>query len=184
MSRPKRTVGLPGHLNGFDVHLPAGKKKKIQHSEAAAELDSSGPPEMISTEVTENAPAVVPAPDINVGQSSAYESAAAEESGPDSSVPLEDPEQEVPDMAPAEVHYTVIQGGTKRGAPLLVDSAGYSYNHLRTGPSCTFWRCSRRGKVDKRCFATVQQRGEFYTRGPADHNHHFTPEIKTKVCTS
>ena len=43
MPRPKRTVGLPGHLKEFDVHLPvpAAKKKKTQHSEAAAELDSS-----------------------------------------------------------------------------------------------------------------------------------------------
>ena len=165
-SRQKRAAVPPRHL--CDYVVPEKKQRTDP------------------TERTETAPAVVPTPDIDVGQTSADESSmlpdTAEEAGLDAGPP-EIPEHEVPAMViPTEVHYNVIEGGSQRGGPLLVDSTGYSYNYQRTGPSCKFWRCSRRGKADRRCFATVQQRGNLFTRGPQDHNHHLTPDIETKVC--
>lgn len=164
MPRQKRAAAAPAYLDHF---VPRRKKPRTD-----------------PTEITENAQAVVPTPDIDVGQITADESSMLPVSGPDAADAAADAaeadsgEQEVP----TEVQYNIIEGGSQRGASLLVDSNGYSYNFQRTGPTCTFWRCSRRGKADeKKCFATVQQRGSLYTRGPQDHNHHGTPGFETKV---
>ena len=77
--------------------------------------------------------------------------------------------------------YTMIEGGTRRGGNLLVDSDGFTYVVKgKPGPTCTPWRCSVRGKTRK-CPASVKQVGHTFTPGLHPHNHEGDPGCENKV---
>lgn len=80
-----------------------------------------------------------------------------------------------------EPDYQVIEEGTKRGRPLLVDAKGYTYTQYRTSKSTLSWRCTIRN--DKMyCPATVIQRGEdVYERGASLHCHGVDPSAASSA---
>ncbi|CAH1802775.1 unnamed protein product [Owenia fusiformis] len=54
------------------------------------------------------------------------------------------------------VTYSIVEGATQRGNPLLVDSEGFIYTVKKTLPGRTTWRCKVRGKSGN-CSAMVFQ---------------------------
>ena len=71
--------------------------------------------------------------------------------------------------------YKIVEGGTRRGNALLVDSFGYTYNQKATGKKKNptgkvTWRCSVRNKMVT-CPATVLQNGSIFTGGSHHHVH-------------
>ena len=73
--------------------------------------------------------------------------------------------------------YHVIEKGTQRGKPMLVDSLGYAYTKKwQKNPSVsrTTWICSVWSKT-VRCLASVVQTGNQYTRGIHCHLHQARP---------
>lgn len=70
--------------------------------------------------------------------------------------------------------FQIIDESSQRGKPKLIDNLGYSYHQTRVGKKVTAWRCVvRNAKVI--CGATVQQKGDIFTRGPQPHNHAGNP---------
>jgi hypothetical protein len=70
--------------------------------------------------------------------------------------------------------FQIQDGCTQRGKPKLFDNKGYTYNQCRVGKTVTYWRCAVRND-NHRCPATVQQKGDVFTRGPQPHSHHGEP---------
>ena len=84
---------------------------------------------------------------------------------------LIDPGDDVRDV---HITYEVVEGGTIRGKPMLVESSGYTYTIKRIRGPTTEWWCTIRGKA-LRCHATVRQRGDAFTKGRHDHIHPADP---------
>jgi len=77
--------------------------------------------------------------------------------------------------------YTVIKGGSKRGADILIDNQGYIYTFKRKTSITTTWICSGRGK---KCYATVtQQSNNNFCRGLHPHTHPGDPS-ETLKCSA
>ena len=55
------------------------------------------------------------------------------------------------------ITYTVVDGATKRGKEILINSQGYRYNIKRRRLNVTDWQCSVYPK-DNPCRATVKQK--------------------------
>ena len=74
-----------------------------------------------------------------------------------------------------EVTFSVLQNGTKRGAPLLIDTASYTYNVKRRYPKTgrVLWCCSVRNQHNT-CGATVSQNGDTFVQN-SGHNHPSNP---------
>ena len=87
--------------------------------------------------------------------------------------------EEADDVEP-DSEFQVIEGASQRGKPLLIDNQGYSYTQARVGKTVTAWRCSVRSS-SKTCPATVQQRGEKFSRGPQPHSHSGNPGAAAKA---
>ena len=62
--------------------------------------------------------------------------------------------------------YEVIVGGSQKDGDLLVDSMGFTYSRKRSSKLSTMWICSMKMK---KCYATVNQHGSTYGRGPGEH---------------
>lgn len=78
--------------------------------------------------------------------------------------------------------YSVVEGASKHGKPLLVCTDGYSYAVTRRSESAVKWRCSQR------CGVYVSQVGDQFERvGDRTHTHsarpglHVGAEITAKV---
>ena len=80
--------------------------------------------------------------------------------------------------------YQLIDGATRAGNTLLVDSNGYTYNKKSLGkkqrPGKTTWRCSVRSKK-LTCPAKVLQDGECFSRGLNSHVHPGDPCAAAKA---
>lgn len=75
-----------------------------------------------------------------------------------------------------QISYKLVEGATRGGKTLMVDSLGFSYNKkvlgrkkIQRDGKCT-WRCSVRSKA-LTCPATVYQDGNIFTRGSRPHLH-------------
>ena len=83
-------------------------------------------------------------------------------------------EPQIRDVEPTfhdNITYTVVDGATKRGKEMLIDSQGYRYNIKRRRLNVTDWQCSVRPK-DNPCRATVKQkRNDLFERNTCSHNH-------------
>lgn len=88
------------------------------------------------------------------------------------------------------VTYELIEGATRGGNTLLVDSLGYTYNKKALGrkrhqesAKCT-WRCSVRSRALS-CPAVISQHGSVFTPGSRIHVHPAQPDaaVKAKVTT-
>lgn len=77
----------------------------------------------------------------------------------------------IPDtiMEDEPVTYELVQGGTRRGGDLLVDTRGFTYTKKRPSKASTTWWCTIRSKTNL-CHATVIEREGRYRRGQT-HNH-------------
>ena len=99
---------------------------------------------------------------------------------PPVSMPTTVTEDDMPEPLPIvqpislDPDFQILDECTQRGKSKLVDSQGYSYNQCRIGKTVTYWRCAVRNQTT-RCAATVQQKGNDFTRGPQPHNHHGEP---------
>ncbi|XP_041353136.1 uncharacterized protein LOC121371368 [Gigantopelta aegis] len=94
---------------------------------------------------------------------------------------IQDPSpMEVP-LGPQEMAFRIIEKGTQRGKPLLVDSRGYTYTIQdgRKAPALVYWWCSVRSS-NNRCRATVAQRNDTFQIGRHQHNHQLTVGLFTK----
>ncbi|KAJ8321492.1 hypothetical protein KUTeg_000956 [Tegillarca granosa] len=90
-------------------------------------------------------------------------------------------DQRLDDIAPetSPVSYQVLDTGSKRGKPKLVDSHGYTYTvNKETNAGKIYWWCSVRGK-HKRCPATVLQTTDTYQPGVHPHSHPGVPGIQS-----
>lgn len=74
--------------------------------------------------------------------------------------------------------FEILETGSQRGKPLLVESRGYSYVIKRKNKASTVWRCTIRNK-NSQCLATVVQQGEVFTPGETNHCHDFQPNLDT-----
>lgn len=72
--------------------------------------------------------------------------------------------------------FEILETGSQRGKPLLVESRGFSYVIKRKNKASTIWRCTIRNK-NAQCLATVVQQGELFTAGGSDHCHDFLPNL-------
>lgn len=79
-----------------------------------------------------------------------------------------------------EPEFQILETGSQRGKPLLIDDQGFSYVHARIGKKITAWRCSVRSSA-KTCPATVSQQGNVFSRGPQLHNHSGNPSAAPKT---
>jgi len=87
------------------------------------------------------------------------------------------------------VTYEVVEGGTKRGKPMLVDSDGYHYNVRRKTQKATYWQCTLRG-LEQYCHVSVVEKwndcGKVFEKS-GTHYHSAEPKsvvgvkIKAKV---
>lgn len=91
------------------------------------------------------------------------------------------PETQLPSALPTTEHgnitYNIIEEGTKRGHPLLVDSHGFSYSvkiDKRYKASKVTWRCTSRGKLAP-CQVKVIQDGDEFIPSVHSHNHPAQP---------
>ena len=92
------------------------------------------------------------------------------------------PETQFPSTLPTvgqhdTLTYSIVEGGTKRGRNLLVDSHGFSYSvkvDRRYKGSKITWRCTSRGKIEP-CQAKVTQDGDMYVPSMHSHNHPAQP---------
>ena len=75
-------------------------------------------------------------------------------------------------MVDAPTSYHVVEGGSRKGDD-LTDSLGFQYVKKRVTLVSMSWICSIRTK--NRCFASVSQQGDIFTRGPKEHNHGGNP---------
>ena len=67
--------------------------------------------------------------------------------------------------------YDIIEGGTARGQPKLVDNVGYGYTQKKGNSKSQYWACSVRTKKF-RCHAAVIQKGpDYFKRLKHPHNH-------------
>ncbi|XP_063077820.1 uncharacterized protein LOC134467811 [Engraulis encrasicolus] len=83
-------------------------------------------------------------------------------------------EEMVSDNQPVASSYEVVEAGTKRGRPQLIDNLGYCYGVVRGVPDAVTWRCTTR-PVGTGCRATVVQRDGVFEAGRHQHNH--TPNV-------
>ena len=104
------------------------------------------------------------------------------------SLPVQNiPPQEVSALEPAALPddllqdvpltFEILQGASRRGGDLLSDSHGFLYNKRRVTGVATTWICTSRTSI--KCYATVSQRGDNFTRGPKAHHHPADPESAT-----
>ncbi|WAR17915.1 hypothetical protein MAR_032509, partial [Mya arenaria] len=80
----------------------------------------------------------------------------------------------------AEVEYEVVEEGSNRKRQKLVSSDGFSYCVKKETDSSWQWKCSIRHK-DMSCYASVNQRGEVFSRGAKEHCHPADPLRKKRV---
>ena len=66
--------------------------------------------------------------------------------------------------------WEVIEKGTERGNPKLVNNSGYSYVVSRVRKGTKYWRCSVRNS-NMKCPATVTERCGVFTSSQAPHCH-------------
>ncbi|XP_063052457.1 uncharacterized protein LOC134447099 [Engraulis encrasicolus] len=84
-------------------------------------------------------------------------------------------EQQVGEMVvegqPVAPTYEVVEAGTKRGRPQLIDNLGYCFSNCKSAPSgAVKWRCTIRPK-DAPCKAIVVQHDGVFKAGRHQHNH-------------
>lgn len=68
------------------------------------------------------------------------------------------------------VTFEIVDEGSKRRKPKIVDSLGFSYNVLSRRKYATYWQCTVRGKKNP-CKASIIERDSTFTPGRAEHNH-------------
>ena len=69
------------------------------------------------------------------------------------------------------VTYQVVEQGTKRKRPMLIDSRGFTYNIHYLITNGIRWQCTSRPKEGP-CKVTITQRnGEFKASNECGHNH-------------
>ncbi|KAG0710857.1 hypothetical protein GWK47_021934 [Chionoecetes opilio] len=83
-------------------------------------------------------------------------------------------------MVDAPTSYHVVEGGSRKGGDLLTDSLGFQCVKKRVTSVSTSWICSVRTKKN-RCFASVSQQGNTFTRGPKEHNHGGNPGAQLRA---
>ncbi|XP_050723834.1 uncharacterized protein LOC127002187 [Eriocheir sinensis] len=83
-------------------------------------------------------------------------------------------------MVDAPTSYHVVGEGSRKGGDLLTDSLGFQYVKKRVTSVSTSWICSIRTKKN-RCFASVTQQGNIFTRGPKEHNHRGNPGAQLRA---
>lgn len=80
--------------------------------------------------------------------------------------------------AQEQVKYTIVNGGSKRGKPILTDTRGYRYNQKPADKRCsssrTVWTCSVRRK-GLCCLAKVYESEDGFVPGPQPHTHTAEP---------
>ena len=83
-------------------------------------------------------------------------------------------------MMDAPTSYHVVEGGSRKGGDLLTDSLGFQYIKKRVTSVSTSWICSIHTKKS-RCFASVSQQGDIFTRGSKEHNHGGNPGTQLRA---
>ena len=76
--------------------------------------------------------------------------------------------------------WEVIEKGTEKGNPKLVNNNGYSYVVSRVRNGTKYWRCSMRNS-NMKCPATVTERCGVFTSSQASHCH--SPVVGASVLT-
>ena len=72
-----------------------------------------------------------------------------------------------------------MEGGTKRGKDMLVDSDGFTYNICKVTENATYWQCTVRPKGNS-CKAKVTEEKDG-TFQPGDDPHNHMAKGKTKA---
>ncbi|KAG0716479.1 hypothetical protein GWK47_009614 [Chionoecetes opilio] len=83
-------------------------------------------------------------------------------------------------MVEAPTSYHVVEGVSRKGVDLLTDSLGFQYVKKRVTSVSTSWISSVRTNKN-RCFASVSQQGNTFTRGPKEHNHEGNPGAQLRA---
>ncbi|KAK4321894.1 hypothetical protein Pmani_007357 [Petrolisthes manimaculis] len=130
--------------------------------------------------VTESAPDdnITPVPDISTRPP--IPAPCEEDIIPDDTL------ENVPSVGEHEISYKLIEGATRGGKTLMVDSLGYTYNRKALGKKKTqidgksTWRCSVRSKA-LTCPATVSKNGSTFHRGSRPHVHQAQPDAAIKA---
>ncbi|PAA51698.1 hypothetical protein BOX15_Mlig031404g1, partial [Macrostomum lignano] len=68
------------------------------------------------------------------------------------------------------VPFEIVRGGSTRGKDSLVVDSRFTFVISRRRGEVVYWRCTTRN-AKATCKATVTQRGNLFTPGPAQHNH-------------
>lgn len=68
------------------------------------------------------------------------------------------------------VEWEVIEKGTERGKPKLVNRTGYSYTISRARKGTRYWKCSVQNKSN-RCPAAVSEKAGVFTTSQLTHTH-------------
>ncbi|XP_075325930.1 uncharacterized protein LOC142383943 [Odontesthes bonariensis] len=87
-------------------------------------------------------------------------------------------EDTVLDDHPVAPTYEVVECGTKRGRPQLIDNSGYRFGVHHTRSSSVTWRCTARPN-GAACRAKVLQRDGVFEAGQYPHNHGPNPGAAT-----
>ena len=83
------------------------------------------------------------------------------------------------------VNYRLVEGGSRKGGNLVVDSSGFTYFKRRETIRNTTWLCSlNRSKVHP-CYANLAQPigTEIFNRGPHSHTHPGDPATAVRATT-
>ncbi|XP_041363958.1 uncharacterized protein LOC121379414 isoform X2 [Gigantopelta aegis] len=72
--------------------------------------------------------------------------------------------------------FVVVDQGTDRGKPKLIETIGYAYTRKKVNGDRINWTCSVRG-THNWCKATVNQNGNIFSRGKVEHNHQAKPGL-------
>jgi hypothetical protein len=93
------------------------------------------------------------------------------------------PDRPLTDDIPADdniITYEIVEAGTKRGAPKLVSSDGYTYTKGVKAGERQYWRCAIRNKK-MICPASVKECMGMFTPGLGGHIHPADPGASQKV---
>ena len=103
---------------------------------------------------------------------------------------IQEPETQEDDIQPeslsttiieeTEIEFEVFEEGTKKGKPLLVCSDGFRYYLKKKLQKSVLWSCSR-SSAKCRCYASVVQKQNVFSRGPNRHTHQPEPALANKV---
>ena len=99
---------------------------------------------------------------------------------------IQEPETQEDDIQPeslsttiieeTEIEFEVFEEGTKKGKPLLVCSDGFRYYLKKKLQKSVLWSCSR-SSAKCRCYASVVQKQNVFSRGPNRHTHQPEPAL-------